>query len=111
MITAFKAFKAEIDIVAEYNSFFKIGVSEGKCGHFEQNIVEFSVGGERAIKLNWPWVASMYVKKEHVCSATLIDKSVAITAAHCLEPNGFPADVKDIELVLFSNESESLLNY
>lgn len=50
----------------------------------------------------------MYVKGDHVCSATLIDKSVAITAAHCLEPNGFPATVKDIELVLFSNESKYL---
>lgn len=108
IITAFKAFKAEIDVVAEYNRIFNIGVSEGKCGQFEKNIVEFSIGGERANKLNWPWVTSMYVKGNHVCSATLIDKSVAITAAHCLEPNGFPAAVADIELVLFSNESEFL---
>ncbi|XP_063698194.1 testisin-like [Culicoides brevitarsis] len=105
IVTAFKTFKAEIDVVAEYNRIFNIGISEGKCGHFEQNIVEFSIGGERAIKLNWPWVASMYVKGDHVCSATLIDKSVAITASHCLEPNGFPAAIKDIELVIFSNET------
>lgn len=111
IVTAFNEFKAEIDVVAEYNRIFNIGVSVGKCGHFEENIKEFSFGGERANKLNWPWVVSMYVKGEHVCSATLIDKSVAITAAHCLEPNGFTATVKDIELVLFSNQSEYIYRF
>lgn len=48
----------------------------------------------------------MYVKGEHKCSATLITRSVAITAAHCLAPNGFPAKPEDIELLLFNNKSK-----
>lgn len=106
IVTAFNEFKAEIDVVAEYNRVFNIGVSEEKCGVWETKHQEYSHGGERAERLKWPWVTSMYVKGEHKCSATLITRSVAITAAHCLSPNGYPARPEDIELILFNNKSK-----
>uniref|UniRef100_A0A336M4R4 CSON003228 protein n=1 Tax=Culicoides sonorensis TaxID=179676 RepID=A0A336M4R4_CULSO len=59
IITAFNEFKAGVEVVAEYNRLFKIDISEDKCGYLEKNVVEFSIGGQRAIKLNWPWIASI----------------------------------------------------
>ncbi|CAH1401152.1 unnamed protein product [Nezara viridula] len=59
------------------------------------------VGGYRAMPNEYPWVASLVRNKDsvHVCAATIITESIAITAAHCIvnkEPTSLRVGTSDI---------------
>ncbi|XP_033728734.1 trypsin beta-like [Pecten maximus] len=39
---------------------------------------------------NYPWQASLQFGSSHICGAAVVSSKVAITAAHCLNPNAQP---------------------
>ncbi|XP_078508703.1 serine protease 27-like isoform X1 [Lissotriton helveticus] len=41
------------------------------------------VGGQDAVKGEWPWQASVQVDGRHICGGTLITDSWVVSAAHC----------------------------
>ncbi len=56
------------------------------------------IGGQDATPNTYPWMSSLQIKddNEHICGASLISDSLAITAAHCVAGT----DATDLQLVV-----------
>jgi len=52
------------------------------------------VGGVESAAHSWPWQASLQIRGQHVCGASLIDSRHIVTAAHCFQNSGSPSAYK-----------------
>lgn len=49
------------------------------------------VGGNNTTIRTHPYIVSLRRNREHVCGASIISRTRALTAAHCIYPNGAPS--------------------
>ncbi|KAM5138213.1 ovochymase-2-like [Mantella aurantiaca] len=54
------------------------------------------VGGTRAKENDYPWIASIKRKKQHICGGTIVSKKHVITAAHCVTDKNLTRQLKVI---------------
>ncbi|CAF0921615.1 unnamed protein product [Adineta steineri] len=63
------------------------------CSQFPVNAYARIVNGEDAGYNTWSWAVSLEVG-DYLCGGTIIDESYIVTAAHCLDHNLRPSDIK-----------------
>lgn len=68
-------------------SAFSMHSSKSRCTHLLFKVV----GGQAASDGNWPFIASVGVNTEYVCTASIIGKTYVLTAAHCVDSPEHPA--------------------
>lgn len=53
-----------------------LGALEDECGHGRTKVLPFVIGGERAKRNDWPWMAAVIDRKndEFVCGGSLISE-------------------------------------
>ncbi|CAL8110132.1 unnamed protein product [Orchesella dallaii] len=88
------------------------------CGNVDRS-VSFIVHGSKTQSEKWPWHAALFKKVNettysYICGATLITRSMLITAAHCVKTgatnNNSPPDFRQFKVVVGALSSDMLTN-